>query len=151
MCYGVENAEAVAISPKVEELKPSFNRCFEVTPATTTTYTLRATGQGEASQALTIRVEGRAARPRAAAPSDQQGTIIQFFLAAQSEVPRGYAVTLCYGVTGANRITLDPPGPDLKIAERFCFTIKPADNTTYTLTATDGARTERKTLNIRVK
>src|SRR5262245_34033942 len=40
LCYGVENASAVRISPPVEHLWPALSRCIAVSPRETTTYTL---------------------------------------------------------------------------------------------------------------
>jgi hypothetical protein len=40
ICYGVSNAKSVRLDPPVEEVWPSFNRCFDVSPKKTTTYTL---------------------------------------------------------------------------------------------------------------
>ena len=42
LCYGVSNATAVRIEPRVEPLKPSLSRCVEVAPKSTTQYTLTA-------------------------------------------------------------------------------------------------------------
>src|SRR5690242_5931976 len=42
LCYGVSNAISVAIEPHVEETKPSYNHCFDISPKKNTTYTLTA-------------------------------------------------------------------------------------------------------------
>lgn len=42
LCYGVSNAKTVRIDPPVASVWPSYTRCFDVTPAKTTTYTLTA-------------------------------------------------------------------------------------------------------------
>jgi hypothetical protein len=59
ICYGIVDAKTVKIDPPVADLKPSYLHCFDVTPKTTTTYTITATdGAGHtASQQLTIRVQ----------------------------------------------------------------------------------------------
>jgi len=44
LCYGVENARAVRITPLAEALTPAFSRCVEVKPEQTTHYTLVAEG-----------------------------------------------------------------------------------------------------------
>lgn len=44
VCYGVVNATAVRLDPPVERVWPAVSRCFEVTPAKTTRYTLTAEG-----------------------------------------------------------------------------------------------------------
>ena len=43
LCYGVSNAKGVTLEPKAsEDVWPSLNRCVEVSPKKTTTYTLTA-------------------------------------------------------------------------------------------------------------
>jgi hypothetical protein len=42
MCYGVSNAVSVVIEPHVEDTKPSYNHCFQISPKKSTTYTLTA-------------------------------------------------------------------------------------------------------------
>ena len=49
LCYGVENARAVWLSPPRRELSAAYSRCVEVTPAATTTYTLTAEGSDGAT------------------------------------------------------------------------------------------------------
>jgi hypothetical protein len=44
LCYGVENAKAVHISPSIAPVVPSANRCFEIVPDRTTHYTILALG-----------------------------------------------------------------------------------------------------------
>jgi hypothetical protein len=58
MCYGVSNAKTVKLDPPEANVWPSANRCMQVTPKKTTTYTLTiADGKGNtANQQLTITV-----------------------------------------------------------------------------------------------
>lgn len=59
MCYSVANAQTVKIEPETKHgVWPSLNRCFEITPKKTTTYTLTATdAHGQTKTAsLTIQV-----------------------------------------------------------------------------------------------
>ena len=44
ICYGVLNAKAVRIEPRVEGVSPSLNRCVEVSAEKETRYTLTAEG-----------------------------------------------------------------------------------------------------------
>jgi hypothetical protein len=46
MCYGVSNAVSITIEPHVEDTKPSYNHCLDVSPTKTTTYTLTAKDSG---------------------------------------------------------------------------------------------------------
>jgi hypothetical protein len=58
LCYGVENARAVRISPAVSEVYPSPSRCFEIVPERTTHYVILAEGfDGEvATRSFTLSV-----------------------------------------------------------------------------------------------
>ena len=44
LCYGVENAKAVRISPMVQGVYPTHRHCLEIVPEHTTHYTLQAEG-----------------------------------------------------------------------------------------------------------
>ncbi|HEY0702817.1 MAG TPA: hypothetical protein VGD60_08630 [Candidatus Acidoferrales bacterium] len=59
MCYGVSNAKAVKLDPPEANVWPSANRCVQVKPKKTTTYTLTIDdGKGQtATQQLTITVK----------------------------------------------------------------------------------------------
>jgi hypothetical protein len=59
MCYGVSNAKTVKLDPPAGNVWPSTNRCMQVTPKKTTTYTLTIDdGKGNtANQQLTITVK----------------------------------------------------------------------------------------------
>jgi len=59
LCYGVENARTVRISPPLGDVYPSAGRCLEVGPKHTTHYTILAEGfDGRvAMQSLTLAVE----------------------------------------------------------------------------------------------
>ncbi len=61
LCYSVENARIVSISPPVESAYPSLGRCFEISPQHTTHYTLQAEGfDGRvAVRSITLPVQDR--------------------------------------------------------------------------------------------
>ena len=44
LCYGVENAKSVRISPSIATVAPAVNRCFEIVAERTTHYTMLAEG-----------------------------------------------------------------------------------------------------------
>jgi hypothetical protein len=58
MCYGVSNAKSVKLDPPVANVWPSVDRCMQVSPKKTTTYTFTADdGRGNTKTAqLTIEV-----------------------------------------------------------------------------------------------
>ena len=59
LCYGVENAKSVRISPTISEVYPSLNHCVEIVPQHTTHYTILAEGfDGRvAMQSFTLMVQ----------------------------------------------------------------------------------------------
>src|SRR4051812_46876913 len=59
LCYGVANAKSVRISPSLQNVYPSSNRCVEIGPEHTTHYTILAEGyDGQvAMQSLTLPVQ----------------------------------------------------------------------------------------------
>jgi hypothetical protein len=66
LCYGVENARSVRISPSIAPVVPAVNRCLEIVPDHTTHYTILAEGfDGHiAARFLTLVVETAPAPPR---------------------------------------------------------------------------------------
>jgi len=59
LCYGVENARSVRISPLLHGVYPSPNRCLEIAPQRTTHYTILAEGYDGAvdARSLTLPVQ----------------------------------------------------------------------------------------------
>jgi len=146
ICYGVENADRVAIEPKVRELLPSFNRCFPVTPAKPTVYTLTAAGPGgQATAMLTITVQ------RAPDSALERPSLLELLSASNEEIAKGQQVTLCYVVGSAVAVHLDPPVRELP-PHSFCFTLAPAETTTFTVTAVDEKnRRQSRQVTVRVR
>lgn len=55
LCYGVAQVKTVQLDPPAGDVKPTFNRCLDVSPKQTTTYTLTATGaDGKQLQRTTV-------------------------------------------------------------------------------------------------
>lgn len=141
VCYGVQDAVAVRLDPPVEELKPAMNRCFSVAPVTATTYRLTATGAGgsEVSESFTIGVNP--APPK-----------ILFMAISGKEIKLGEKFTLCYGVTEASSVRLEPLGWTLPVTEKECRMWYPTVTVKLTLIATgDRGRTDRESITIQVK
>jgi hypothetical protein len=59
VCYGVANAKTVTLEPQSGEVWPSHNRCVDVKPLKTTTYTLVATSADGKSVSQQVTVEVR--------------------------------------------------------------------------------------------
>jgi len=152
VCYGVENARAVRLDPPVEELRPAYNRCFQVAPPRDTTYTLVAEGHDGKTVSASFELKVAGARPaKKAAPPPSPEPLIQEFTATPLETAPGGRVTVCYAVTENASIRLQPdverpPGP------RACFSVALRETTRYTLTVTDpSGRTETQSLTVKVR
>jgi hypothetical protein len=65
LCYSVENAKSVRISPMIEEVYPFPNHCLEIVPEHTTHYTLLAEGYdgAVAAKSFTLQVEAEEDSP----------------------------------------------------------------------------------------
>ena len=65
LCYGVENAKSVRISPILRGVYPSSNHCLEIVPEHTTHYTLLAEGYDGvvATKSFTLQVAAEEAPP----------------------------------------------------------------------------------------
>jgi len=65
LCYGVENAKSVRISPIGTEVYPSMNHCMEIVPEHTTHYTILAEGYdgNVATKSFTLPVQSVPSSP----------------------------------------------------------------------------------------
>jgi hypothetical protein len=148
VCYGVENAKSVRVEPPVEELKPAITRCFQVTPARDTAYTLIAEGyDGESvSESFTIKVGG------GASSSGLEQQMIRLFAASAAEIAAGQTATLCYSVEDTTSVTIEPDVQHETPPRSRCFLVSPSKTTTYNLTATGpGGKKERAKVTVTVR
>ena len=73
------------------------------------------------------------------------------FNAAEKEISPGGRVLMCYGVSNATAVKIEPGIEPIKPALQHCLEVFPKKTTTYTLTASDDkGNTKTKTLLIRV-
>jgi len=77
LCYGVENAKSVRISPILQGVYPSQSHCVEILPERTTHYTILAEGfDGRvATQSFTLAVQPPIAPPRPVQYADVERVI----------------------------------------------------------------------------
>ncbi|HUJ41776.1 MAG TPA: hypothetical protein VLW54_14635 [Candidatus Acidoferrales bacterium] len=61
------------------------------------------------------------------------------FYASPPQVHRGERVDLCYGVSNAKGVKIEPDAEPIRPSFSRCVTVFPRRDTTYTLTATDAA------------
>jgi hypothetical protein len=74
------------------------------------------------------------------------------FYASPGLIHRGDTVDMCYGVSNAKNVTLDPPEGNVWPSANRCLQVKPKKTTTYTLTIDDGkGKTANQQLTITVK
>lgn len=76
-------------------------------------------------------------------------TILNFY-PAPSVVRRGESTQLCYGVSNAKTVRVEPPVGAVWPSFSRCVDVSPAKTTTYTLTVEDGAG-HSKTQSVEIK
>lgn len=77
---------------------------------------------------------------------------IQTFYASPGILHRGESSSLCYGVSNAKTVKLDPPDMPVWPSPNRCADVSPTKNTTYTLTIADAAgNTKTQSLEIKVR
>ena len=78
--------------------------------------------------------------------ADAQGTVevlggkkfdIIAFYASPTAIRRGESTQLCYGVSNAKEVSLDPPVAEMWPSVSRCLEVTPKNSTTYTLRAAD--------------
>jgi hypothetical protein len=90
-------------------------------------------------------------RKLVAAFGGDQLTILGFN-AAKGEVPPGGRVVLCYGVSNAAQVKIEPGVEPIRPALSHCLEVFPKKTTTYTLKAEDAkGNTKSASLTIRVR
>lgn len=122
LTWAVQGATSVTIQPGPGSVNATSGSS-SVTPATTTTYTLTATGPGgTVNQAVTVQVGGAAA-------SNPQ--ILRFEANPMSISPGGSS-TLSWSTSGASSVTISGVG---NVPANGSTSVSPTQTTTYTLTA----------------
>lgn len=131
LCYGVENAKTVHLTPPVEQVWPAATRCFDVIPRHTTTYALTAEDAQEHSASASTVIEVGPARPKLVNISINK-----------LQVAPGELITLCfkaqnatnYDVGGLKPVAVQVGGGQgqaIATPERGCFADHPRKTTTY--------------------
>jgi len=141
LCYGVENASAVWLDPGHKELSAALSRCIEVTPGADTTYVLSAQSPGGKTVTRELKIAAGAARVR-----------IQNVNVSAVEVKAGDLVSICYTVSNATHVTIDPLKHRAGADPKGCATDQPRKTTTYTITAIGPAGdADKQSVTVRVK
>jgi hypothetical protein len=117
----------------------TLNGSTTVSPAQTTTYTLSATSSDGKTVTAPVTV------------TVSTGTVPQIvvFVVTPSTIDPGSSAKLCWQVTGATSIGIQP-GVGSNLSANDCATVSPSATTTYTLTATNatGQIQANATLNV---
>ena len=145
LCYGVENARAVWLSPPRRQLSTAYSRCVEVTPAATTAYELTAEGlDGKtATGRLTVTVAAAPARaPRA--------RIVEVAVSALS-VSAGQPVSICYTVENVTDVRIEPIHFDGGAKSTNCALDQPRQTTTYIVTAKGASSQDTEKVTVAVQ
>lgn len=154
LCYGVEGAESVSLTPEVEAIKPALSRCIEVRPKTTTEYVLSArspAGQTEARTVVTVDPKAPRSQSAAATPVPPK-KIIRFLVSSEPTVAPGQQFTVCYGLAAPASVSLDPPLAPVSPGDRSCFNTSLTKTTTITLSAKgEDGRTDQEKLTIAIR
>jgi hypothetical protein len=124
LCYGVENAKTVRLSPGSQELSAALSRCVEVDPKETTTYTLTAEGDSGAPASKEVTVTMGSPRVK----------IVEVTVSSLA-VKAGDAVSLCYNVRWAKSVAISPIGFHGGASNHACTMVQPRKTTTYTVSA----------------
>jgi hypothetical protein len=138
LCYGVESAEKVELSPAVEVVWPSPVRCLDISPDRNTTYTLTATGADGSKASKTVDVVVGAAPPR-----------IYDLSVNSAQVHPGEQIVVCFKAENTKSFKAGPGHFDKM---RNCITDKPMKTTVYKITATGSDnQIDTGTVTVRVK
>jgi hypothetical protein len=130
LCYGVENAARLELTPKVEDILPASERCIDIAPKDTTLYTLTAFGTDAAAGQDSKEVEVKVGPPPPR---------ISDLKANSTQVRRGAMVRVCFKVQNAKSVD-GKPG---KLNRRTnCLTDYPKKTTTYRISAHGGEKEE---------
>ncbi len=147
LCYGVEGASNVELTPRLDEVWPSYSRCIEAKPGTTTTYTLTARDAAGHSESKSATIEvGPPVAKRAT------GRIIQEVTVNKLQVAAGEQVTICYTAKNATSVKITPGQGAQQSSDKGCVTDRPAQTTTYEVAATGaGGATDSERVTVRVR
>ena len=139
LCYGVENAKSVWLSPPKRELSAAISRCVEVEPTGRTTYTLTAAAADGKTVTQDLVLGSGPARVR----------IVNIDISA-AEIPAGGIANICYKVENAKAVTITPVHFQ-STSQNGCTIVQPAKTTAYVVTATGaGGDTDEEKVTIKV-
>lgn len=137
--WNTTNTDSVTVTPNGGSSLPASGS-LSVSPPTTTTYTLTATGPGGTTTATTSVI---------VTPPSTTTPAISSFIATPAQLVAGEATTLSWSTTHADSVTVTP-GAGGSLPASSTLSVTPAQSTTYTLTATGAGGTATATVTITV-
>ena len=140
LCYGVENATKVTLSPATDEVWPSPSRCVQIRPDKQTRYTLAATGADGKSDVKTLDVSSAEVAPTP--------RLYDLWVNAL-QVGAGDQVKICFKTEHADNVEISM-GRLYKDAG--CLTDYPKATTTYKIAAVGkGGGRDARTVTVKVR
>ncbi len=137
LSWTTSGATTISISPGIGTV--TANGSTTISPATTTSYTISATGaDGKTVTAVTTVTVSGSAIPQ-----------IVTFVATPTSISPGQSTQICWQVTGATSISI-APGVGTNLNANACATVTPGVSTTYTLTATNAVGQVQGNLTVNV-
>lgn len=146
LCYGVDNAKTVQLTPAIDEIWPAVARCIDVAPTHTTQYTLTAAHANGETVSQSVTVEVGPARPKILEVSVNK-----------LEITRGEPVLLCFKARNASaydvgglRPAMTPKGPMVNTPEFGCFNDRPGKTKTYMVKVTGPGGADSESVTVKV-
>jgi hypothetical protein len=144
LCFRVRNAQQLTIEPAGSQPQSNSVGCVTRFVGDTTTFRLTASGEGgppqQVSSTLTVRV---------AAP--QQAPVIVFLRAEPPRLQRPGETSLCFATRNAERVVIEPGGPQPQSPSEGCVSRRLSTTTTFTLTASrSGAPSQQRDVTVAV-
>ncbi len=140
LCYGVENATKVTLSPATDEVWPSPSRCVQIRPDRETRYTLTATGADGKSEVKTLDVSSVEVAPTP--------RLYDLWVNAL-QVGSGEQVKICFKTEHGDDVEIST-GRLYKDAG--CLTDYPKATTTYKIAAVGkGGGRDTRTVTVKVR
>jgi hypothetical protein len=136
--FSTQGATGISVMPSVPNV-PVGGGSFVVTPPATTTYTITVTGQNNQMQSCAVTVTVN--------PKEVHPPRIIRFTAAPTSIVEGESSSLVWQVENADKVTITTLGD---VALTGTHDVSPAQDTTYTLTATNQGGTATQAVTVTV-
>jgi HYDIN/CFA65/VesB-like, Ig-like domain/NB-ARC domain/Domain of unknown function (DUF4062) len=134
LCYSMSNAARAFIEPGGSPIKNLKQDCVEVKPVERTTYTLTAISDDGVKATRFLTVNAGLSQKTTAMEGPPR---ILYFEATPAATSPGGRTRICYGVSQASEVRIQPYIAPLKAAETYCATTTLTQTTSFLLTASN--------------